>query len=192
MYFMYSFPGLQLYTQLYILVQLLQLVYNAPINVSPHPRMVGNFPCLEWQTCPKGQDIESLKCACAIRIVRVRAVQCHASLACIALCPYASTLFDRRYAWPSTRGYFIKYVWRRKFLSPSAITTIIIVAFTTPDPSIALDSAPIYNDAAVLARAIRILVPSNPLSLPVYAPCTREGFEFECCPVGGAIELLIR
>ena len=67
-----------------------------------------------------------------------------------------------------------------------------IVAFTMPDPSIALDSAPIYNDAAVLARAIRILVPSNPLSLPVYAPCTREGFEFECCPVGGAIELLIR
>ena len=63
-----------------------------------------------------------------------------------------------------------------------------IVAFTTPDPSIALDSAPVYNDAAVLARAIRIRVASNPLSLPVYAPCTREGFEFEFCPVGGAIE----
>ena len=45
-----------------------------------------------------------------------------------------------------------------------------IVAFTTPDPSIALDSAPVYNDAAVLDRAIG------------------EGFEFECCLVGGAIE----
>ena len=43
------------------------------------------------------------------------------------------------------------------FLSPSAITTISWQAFTTPDPSIALDSAPVYNDAAVLARAIRIV-----------------------------------
>ena len=63
-----------------------------------------------------------------------------------------------------------------------------IVAFTTPDPSIAVDSAPVYNDAAVLARAIRIRVASNPLSLPEYAPSTREGFEFEFCPFGGAIE----
>ena len=54
------------------------------------------------------------------------------------------------------------------FLSPSAIT-VSWPAFTMPDPSIALDSAPIYNDAAVLARAIRIRVASNPLSLPVYA-----------------------
>ena len=54
------------------------------------------------------------------------------------------------------------------FLSPSAITTILWPAFTMPDPSIALDSAPVYNDAAVLARAIRIHVASNPLSLPVY------------------------
>ena len=54
-------------------------------------------------------------------------------------------------------------------LSPSAITTVSWPAFTTPDPSIALDSAPVYNDAAVLARAIRIRVASNPLSLPVYA-----------------------
>ena len=54
------------------------------------------------------------------------------------------------------------------FLSPSAITTVSWPAFTTPDPSIALDSAPVYNDAAVLARAIRIRVASNPLSLPVY------------------------
>ena len=74
------------------------------------------------------------------------------------------------------------------FLSPSAITTVSWPAFTTPDPSIALDSAPVYNDAAVLARAIRIRLASNPLSLPVYAPCTRKGFEFEFCPVGGAIE----
>ena len=53
-------------------------------------------------------------------------------------------------------------------LSPSAITTVSWPAFTTPDPSIALDSAPVYNDAVVLARAIRIRVASNPLSLPVY------------------------
>ena len=72
-------------------------------------------------------------------------------------------------------------------MSPSAITTVS-VAFTTTDPSIALDSAPVYDDAAALARAIRIRVDSNPLPLPVYATCTREGFEFEFCPVGGAIE----
>ena len=77
---------------------------------------------------------------------------------------------------------------KKKFLSPSAITTVSWPAFTTPDPSIVLDSAPAYNDAAVLASAIRIRVASNPLSLPVYAPCTRKGFEFEFCPVGGAIE----
>ena len=75
-----------------------------------------------------------------------------------------------------------------KVLSPSAITTVSWPAFTTPDPSIALDSAPVYNDAAVLARAIRIRVASNPLPLSVYAPCTRKGFELEVCPVGGAIE----
>ena len=55
------------------------------------------------------------------------------------------------------------------FLSPSAITTVSWPALTTPDPSIALDSAPVYNNAAVLARAIRIRVVSNPLSLPMYA-----------------------
>ena len=75
------------------------------------------------------------------------------------------------------------------FLSPSAITTVSWPAFTTPDPSIALDSAPVYNDAAVLARAIRIRVASNPLLLPVFTRVyTRKGFEFEFCPVGGAIE----
>ena len=156
--------------------------YNAPINVSPHPLIrgrVGNFPCLEWQTCPRGRDIESLKCACAIRIVPVRGVQysavpCHASLARIALCLYSSTLFDRRCAcssllcWSSTCGYFIKYVWRRIFFV-TVCDNNRILAFTTPDPSIPLDSAPVYNDAAVLARAIRIRVKSNPLSLPVYA-----------------------
>ena len=46
-----------------------------------------------------------------------------------------------------------------------------IVAFTMPDLSIALNSAPVY-DAAVLARAISIRVASNPLSLPAYA-CVR-------------------
>ena len=146
--------------------------YYAPINVSPHPSHTGqggNFPCLEWQTCHRGRDIESLKCACAIRIVRVCGVQCHASLARrVTLCPYSSTLFDRRYAcssllcWSSTRGYFIKYVWRRKIVSLSAITNLGI-----------------HDDIHVL---------SNPLSLPMYAPCKREGFEFECCPVGEAIE----
>ena len=54
-----------------------------------------------------------------------------------------------------------------------------IVAFMTPDPSIAMDSAPVYDDAAVLARAIRIRVASNPLPLPVYAQCMREGFELD-------------
>ena len=62
----------------------------------------------------------------------------------------------------------------KHFLSPSAITTVSWPAFTTPDPSIALDSAPVYNDAAVLARAIRIRVASNRLSLPVHARL-REG-----------------
>ena len=61
-----------------------------------------------------------------------------------------------------------------------------IVAFTTPDLSIALDSAPVYNDSAVLACAIRKRVASNPLAC--HSPCTRKGFEFEFCPVGGAIE----
>ena len=62
-------------------------------------------------------------------------------------------------------------------LSPFAITTVSWPAFTTPDPSIALDSAPVYNDAVVLARAIRIhvRVASNSLSLRV-CPCTRKGF----------------
>ena len=55
------------------------------------------------------------------------------------------------------------------FLSPSAITTVSWPGFTTPDPLIALDSASVYNGAAVLAPAIRIRVASNPLSLPVYA-----------------------
>ena len=59
-----------------------------------------------------------------------------------------------------------------------------IVAFTTPDPSVALDSAHVYNDAAVLARAILSVTPGV-CPGRVY---TSEGFEFECCPVGGAIE----
>ena len=57
---------------------------------------------------------------------------------------------------------------KKKMLSQSVITTVSWPAFTSPDPSIALDSALVYNNAAVLARAIRICVASNPLSLPVY------------------------
>ena len=53
------------------------------------------------------------------------------------------------------------------FLSPSALTTVSCPPLTTPDPSIALDFAPIYNDVAVLARAIRIRVASN----PCHSPC---------------------
>ena len=141
------------------------------------------------QTCPRGRDIESLKCACAIRIVSVRRVQysavpCHVSLA--ALCPYSSTQFELRYAcssllcWSSTRGYFIKYVWRRKFLSPSAITTVSW-------HSRCLTSRLRWISLPFITMQQNWLVPFL-LSLPVYALCTREGFEFECCPVGGAIE----
>ena len=176
--------------------------------LAPTPPTGGSFPSLEWQTCPRGRDIESLKCACAIRIVRMREVQysavpCHDSLARIALCLYLSTLFDRRYAcssllcWSSTRGYFIKYIWKRKFLSPSAITTVSWPAFTMPDPSIALDSTPVYNDTAVYTGSCHSggfqgrhderqrIIFTNKVSR---MGCRREGFEFECCPVGGAIE----
>ena len=34
---------------------------------------VGNFPCLEWQACPRGRDIESLKCSCETHAARVPA-----------------------------------------------------------------------------------------------------------------------
>ena len=58
----------------------LQLRASGPRNIGTYVftatrKRVGNFPCLEWQTCPRVRDIESLKCACAIRIVRVRGVQ---------------------------------------------------------------------------------------------------------------------
>ena len=79
----------------------------------------------------------------------------------------------RRWVWLETIGvvsgcfpHILNTYGEEHFLSPSAITTVSWQAFTTPDPSIALDSAPVYNDAAVLARAIRIRVASNP-SLPV-------------------------
>ena len=39
--------------------------YYAPINVSPHPGQGGEFSLFGM---PRGRDIESLKCACAIRI----------------------------------------------------------------------------------------------------------------------------
>ena len=32
--------------------------------LAPTRDRVGNFPCLEWQACPRDRDIESLKCAC--------------------------------------------------------------------------------------------------------------------------------
>ena len=53
-----------------------------------------------------------------------------------------------------------------------------IVAFTAPDPSIALVSPPVYNVAAVLVRAIRKRVASNPLSFPVYARVRGRDFNF--------------
>ena len=50
----------------------------APINVSPHPPTrdrVRNFPCLEWQACPRGRDIESLKCACETHAAHVQFIR---------------------------------------------------------------------------------------------------------------------
>ena len=89
-----------------------------------------------------------------MRIVRVRRVQysavpCHASLARIALCLYSSTLFDRvpRFCvGPRLVAILLNTYGEEIFLSPSAIT-VSWPASTTSDPSIALDSAHIYNDA---------------------------------------------
>ena len=39
--------------------------------LAPTLDRVGNFPCLEWQACPRGRDIESLKCACETHAARV-------------------------------------------------------------------------------------------------------------------------
>ena len=39
--------------------------------LAPTRGRVGNFPCLEWQACPRGRDIESLKCACETHAARV-------------------------------------------------------------------------------------------------------------------------
>ena len=49
--------------------ELMRLSMLAP--TPPTRDRVGNFPCLEWQACPRGRNIKSLKCACAIRIVYV-------------------------------------------------------------------------------------------------------------------------
>ena len=67
-------------------------VYYAPMNV-------GNFCCLERQTCPRVRDIESLYFACAIRIVCVCGVQC-STVQCQAK---PGTLFDDQYVCYSLR-----------------------------------------------------------------------------------------
>ena len=45
--------------------RIMRLSMLAPTPPPPTRDRVGNFPCLEWQACPRGWDIESLKCACA-------------------------------------------------------------------------------------------------------------------------------
>ena len=42
-----------------VLMRLSMLASTPP----PTRDRVGNFPCLKWQACPRGRDIESLKCA---------------------------------------------------------------------------------------------------------------------------------
>ena len=108
----------------------------------------------------------------------------HRAVCTRILCLTVDTRVPRFCVGPRLGAILLNTYGEEFFLSPSAITTASWPAFTTPDPSIALDSALVYNDSAVLARAIRKRVASNPLSLP----CTRKGFEFEFCPVGGAIE----
>ena len=51
-----------------IRVYIMRLSMLAP---PPTRDRVGNFPCLEWQACPRGRDIESLKCACKTHAARV-------------------------------------------------------------------------------------------------------------------------
>ena len=70
------------------------------------------------------------------------------------------------------------------------IITLIIIMYNSIIIKIVTVCAPASNArSAYRCVRARIRVPSKPLSLPVYAPCTREGFEFECCPVGGAFEI---
>ena len=48
--------------------QCFEQVYIMRLSMlAPTRDRVGNFPCLEWQACPRGRDIESLKCACETR-----------------------------------------------------------------------------------------------------------------------------
>ena len=93
-------------------------------------------------------------------------VQCHDMPAyrasrCVCtrvLCLTVDTRVPRFCVGPRLVAILLNTYEEEHFLSPSAITTVSWLAFTTPDPAIALDSAPVYNDAAVLARAIRIRV----------------------------------
>ena len=97
--------------------------------------------------------------------VQCSAMTCQPSAHCAVsvLCLTVDTRVPRFCVGPRLVAILLNTYGEEIFLSPSAITTVWWSAFTTPDPSIALDSAPVYNDAAVLARAIRIRVASNPL-----------------------------
>ena len=112
----------------------------------------------------------------------MRAMTCqpsaHRAVCTRVLCLTVDTRVPRFCVGPGLVAILLNTYGEEFFLSPSA--------YRGRHLRLLLDSAPVYNDAAVLARAIRIRVVSNPLSLP--APCTRKGFEFEFCPVGGAIE----
>ena len=69
------------------------------------------------------------------------------------------------------------------------IIKLIIIMYNSIIIKIVTVCAPVSNArSAYRCVRVRIRVASNPLSLPVYASCTRKGFEFECCLVGGAIE----
>ena len=90
----------------------------------------------------------------------------HRAVCTRVLCLTVDTRVPRFCVGPRLGAILLNTYGKEKFFSPSAITTVSWPAFTTPDPSIALDSAPVYNDSAVLTRAIRKRVASNPLSLP--------------------------
>ena len=107
----------------------------------------------------------------------------HRAVCTRVLCLTVDTRVPRFCVGPRLGAILLNTYGEEIFLSPSAITTVSWPAFTMPDPPIALDSAPVYNDSAVLARAIRKRV----RQIPCHSPCTRKGFEFEFYPVGGAI-----
>ena len=108
----------------------------------------------------------------ALSTVQCSAMTCqpstHRAVCTRVLCLTVDTRVPRFCVGPRFVAILLNTYGEENFLSPSAIKTISWPAFTTPDPSIALDSAPVYIDSAVLACAIRKRVASNPLSLPVY------------------------